>query len=98
MASSHYSEYVNYYLRFYTRNSNPVFYSEVSKLNWEICDKVLSNLPTEEREIVMSVYQQTCFLGEAVERISRERKMSNKTVWRIINDTTYKVAKERGLV
>lgn len=98
MAKPSYMEYVNSCLRFYARYRNPSFVNEVHKANWESCDRVLSNLDETQRDIIISVYQQTGFLSESIEKVARVKGLSKKVVWNIVYDTSTKVAKERGLV
>lgn len=98
MARTFYSEYVNHCLRFYARHPNPVFHSEVDKNNWLACEKALKKFSDENREMLLSIYSDGDTVPDKVYRISKEKKIKQDSIWKLINELERKVAKSRSLI
>lgn len=95
-----YAEYVNHCLRFYCRNIErpSTFKSEVDKANWLSCDVVMKNYPTEDRNILITIYCENDTLAYNVCQVSKQFRVSQDKVWNLINEVARKIAKHRGLV
>ena len=98
MARTFYSEYVNHCLRFYARYPNPVFRSEAEECNWIACRNALRDFSNENREILLSIYSDGDTVPDNVYRISKEKKIKQDSIWKLINELERKVAKSRSLI
>ena len=95
----YYSEYVSHCLTFYCRYpSLSYFRSEVDRRNWQSCHVVLSALPEDEIDIVMSVYAANDVVKNSVSKVARDKKISQEKVWKTIGNVERKIAAQRGLV
>ena len=96
----YYSEYVSHCLTFYSRYPRLIhFRSETDRKNWKSCEIVLSSLSDEDRELVIEIYKGSdSTIKERVASVSRNRKIGEETVWRLIGNVEHRVAVARGLV
>lgn len=97
MARAFYTEYVNHCMRFYTRHSLCTDNS-IDVLNWQACEKALSDFSPEEQEILTFVYRERDTIPDNVYNIARETKIKQDTVWNLISKLELKIAKLRGLI
>ncbi len=98
MAKAFYSEYVNHCLRFYARHADPKFRTKADKLNWEACKNAIETFNTEDREILLLIYNGEDSVPNAVSEIARTNNVAPNTMWKLVNDLERKVATYRGLL
>lgn len=98
MARAFYSQYVNHCLRFYARYQKPKFYNEVDKRNWIVCKDVLEDFSEQDRELLLTIYRNRDTVEDNVYQMSKDKGISQDTIWKLINELEYKIAKRRGLL
>ena len=98
MPRTFYTEYVSHCLRFYARHPNPIFLSEADKYNWIACKNALKEFSDENRGILLSIYSDGDTIPDNVYRISKEKKVKQDSIWKLINELERKVAKSRRLI
>lgn len=98
MARAVYSQYVNHCLRFYARYSNPKFYSESDKHNWAACDNALKEFSDSDREMLLTIYRKGDTIGDNIYQMAKSNGISQGTIWKLVDELQYKVAKRRGLL
>lgn len=97
MARSHYTEYVNHCMRFYTRHAKPVGQS-TDALNWLSCEKALATFSPADREILTFVYRERDTISYNVYTIAKEKGIKQNRVWDMMTTLELKIAKIRGLI
>ena len=98
MARAFYTEYVNHCMRFYTRHSKLCTDNSVDVLNWQACEKALSNFSPDEQEILTFVYRERDTMSDNVYNISKEKRIKRNTIWNLIGKLELEIAKIRGLI
>lgn len=98
MARAFYSQYVNHCLRFYARYQKPKFHSEVDKRNWTACKDALKDFSEQDREMLITIYRDGDTVADNVYQMSKDKGISQDTLWKLINELEYKIAKRRGLL
>lgn len=93
-----YSEYVQHCMRFYARYPCPKFHTGVDKQNWIACENALKSFNSNEREILIDVYRQGDTISDNIYKISINKKIEQKVIWKLIDDLEHKVAKKRDLI
>ena len=74
----------------------PAFDNPVSQSNWESVDKTLSQLDTQERQIIEDAYRDG-LTDTAVYAVSDRYRIPRTKVWVLINKFEKEVAINRGL-
>lgn len=98
MSKPYYTDYVRHALRFYTRNPNPIFNTEVDKNNWYACHNAFKGYKDKDREILVSVYSGYDTLPDEVYNASEHFHINQNLIWDMMKDFERKVAKRRGLL
>ena len=105
MSKPVYADYVNHMLRFYVRSraderdTRPAsFRSDRDRINWNACHRIYTQLLPAEQDVLDRVYlQNTLNLGEAIRAYCAETSSEQNAVWTLLQDVSYRIAKERGL-
>lgn len=98
MSRVFYSDYVNHCMRFYARHDKPKFHSEADKHNWAACDNALKTFSDKERETLLTIYRSGDIIADNIYQLSRERGVSQDSIWKLVNELERKIAKRRGLL
>ena len=97
----YYKQYVNHMLRFYARYCDKDlknFKKEPDVKNWKIAERVLSELPEEDRNVIIEVYRCRNTLENNVQEVSKKLGVNRDIIWTIINKVSKKIAKEKELI
>lgn len=100
----YYSEYVRHCLRYYVKTldegngGHPIFKSEADKANWGACYHVLKEYPQSHFDIVCEIYRPGDTIADKIYMMAKNRRVSQDTLWGLINNTERKIAKKRGLL
>lgn len=98
----YYTEYVRHCLRFYVMTldvgSCPKFNTEPDKNNWVACHQAVTNTDPQTLEMIKEVYSQGDTIPDKVYQLSKEMRISQDSIWNIINKLERTVAKNRGLI
>lgn len=101
---AYYSEYVRHCLRYYVttlddgRGGHPQFKSDVDKNNWAACHMVVRNFDDKTIDIVREIYSPGDTIPDKIYHLAKELKVSQDSIWNIINTLERNVAKKRGLL
>ena len=98
MAKTFYTDYALHSFKYYTRNTNPVFYSDVDKENWKAADKSLSIFLAEDRKIIFAVFKNNNSIATAVKNTAYHYGISEKAVWNLVKKAERLFAQHRGLI
>lgn len=104
MGKPFYVDYVNHMLRFYASSikKGDVQFLELGNeadiLNWCSVNKVLNNLSTTDKYIIVEVFSQGDTLADNVYEVSKKMEINQDVIWTLISKTTLKIAKERRLI
>lgn len=98
MAKSHYSNYCEHCLRFYSRHKNPVFTSESDRLSWNACKNALHNFSPLDQELLLTVYREKNNVSVNIHNISENTGIKQGYVWSKIKELEKLIATERGLI
>ena len=98
MNKPYYTDYVRHALRFYTRNPNPTFHTEVDKNNWYACHNAFKPYSDKDKEILISVYSGYDTLADEVYGAAKKYQINQNLIWDLMKDFERKVAKRRGLL
>lgn len=107
MASKFYSEYVSHMFRTYfwmQKNTVPVSKkeNEVVVLNNKCCKSTLDLLSPRDADVIIHIFSQrpgnVVTVPEAVAYTASKFDVAVPVVWKILEDVTSLVAKQRGLV
>ena len=98
----YYAEYVRHCLRFYVMTldvgSCPKFNTEVDKNNWMACHLSVKNTDPKTMEIIKEIYRPGDTIPDKVYQMSKDMRVSQDSIWNIINTLERNVAKKRGLL
>ena len=95
---TYYDDYVHHCMRFFARNPQPTFQSEVDRLNWTACQDVLGRLVPTEQEILLSVYREKDTLADNIFRVSKRLCVSQDKIWMMVKQNARAVAKRIKLI
>lgn len=95
MPKKFYSDMSNHCLRFYIRYPKPTFKSEIERLGWEACQKVLNTYSKWEQDIISYIYRSGS-ISENVASISYLEGVTVHHVWKLVDKVQKDVAIERG--
>ncbi|RDY21415.1 hypothetical protein [Criibacterium bergeronii] len=98
MARAYYTEYVNHCMKFYTRHPKPKTDNLIEVSNWQACELALADFSSEEKEILIFVYQERDTIPDNVYNISKKKGINQNKVWNLIIKLEQKIAKIRGLI
>lgn len=98
MAKTYYSEYVNHCLRFYARYDKCKTNNRVNLKNWLSCEKALAEFTENDREVLLAIYREGDTVADNVYNLSKQKGISQSTVWKLINQLERKVAVYRELL
>lgn len=93
-----YSAYTRHCMRFYTRYPQPKFHSDVERQNWNACDQALQEFEEAEKELLVTLYRDYTTISHGVYKLSIDCNIKRNTIWKLINDLEYKIAKRRNMV
>ena len=98
----YYAEYVRHCLRFYVMTldvgSCPKFNTEVDKNNWVACHLSVKHIDPKTMEVIKEIYRPGDTIPDKVYHLSKEMRVSQDSIWNIINTLERNVAKKRGLL
>lgn len=100
----YYSEFVRHCLRFYIKTLDegkggcPVFRNEAERENWRACHNVLKGYSENDMDTISHIYRPGDTVPDKIYELSMSRRVSQDTIWHLINTTERKIAQERGLV
>jgi hypothetical protein len=98
----YYVEYVRHCLRFYVMTldmgTSPRFNTEVDRNNWKACDLVVKNIDPKTVEVIKEIYRPGDTISDKVYRLAREMKVSQESIWNMVNTLERNIAKKRGLL
>ena len=98
MSKPYYTDYVRHALRFYTRNSNPTFNTDVDKKNWYACHNAIKQYSDKDKEILISIYSGYDTLADEVYNTAKKYQINQNLIWDLMKDFERKVGKRRGLL
>lgn len=98
MSKVYYTDYVRHALRFYTRNGNPEFHTEVDKNNWYACHNAFKGYSDKAKAILVSVYSGYDTLADEVYNTAKKYQINQNQIWDMMKEFERKVAKRRGLL
>lgn len=94
-----YADYVNHILRFYTRNIHKSkFRSEADKLNFRAAERVFAGLDDMQRMLLCEIYTRSDTIYGNVDDVSKIYGIEQKSIWRLINQVSDRIARERILI
>ena len=94
-----YSDYVRHAMRFYSRNVEiSYFKSEVDKINWNACNKVINTYSERDKNILISVYKGFDTLADNVYEVAKTHNIDQNIIWDMMKEFEHKVAKRRKLI
>nr|DAS09956.1 MAG TPA: Sigma-70, region 4 [Caudoviricetes sp.] len=96
MAKTYVSDYVEHCMKFYARYKNPIFCNEVDRINWNTCDKALSKLTSDKRELAIAIYKDVSSTN--IKSLAKQNNMTDGEMWRFVKQLERHIAKERGLI
>lgn len=98
----YYAEYVRHCLRFYVMTldmgTSPRFNTEVDRQNWMACHFVMKNIDAKTLEVIKEIYRPGDTIPDKVYHLARNLKVSQESIWNIINTLERNIAKRRGLL
>lgn len=100
----HYSEFVRHCLRFYIKTldeghgGQPIFRSDVERANWAACHIVLNCFSEKDLDMICHLYRPGDTIADKIYELSKSNRVSQDTIWSLINTVERKIAKQRGLV
>lgn len=95
---TYYDDYVHHCMRFFARNPQPTFQSEVDRLNWTACRDALNALTPQQQEILLGVYRERDAIPDNIFQVSRRHTVSQDSVWALVKQNARTVAKRRNLI
>ena len=98
MSKPYYTDYVRHALRFYTRNPNPTFNTEVDKNNWYACHRAIEHCTDRDKDILLRVYGLYDTLADNVYEVAKMYSIDQNIIWEMMKDFERSVAKKRGLI
>ncbi len=98
MAKTYYSDYVTHCLRFYAKypKANPI--DKIDKDNWIACHRALSDLSSDDRTLLISIYKEADTIADNVYQISKQKGIPQSRIWKLISNVERKVARYRELL
>lgn len=94
---NYYSDYVGHMMRQYLKLKDEASMDAVARQNVDVCIKVISALPEQERSIIEQVYSSK-LSSEFLETVSDANGIRLKNLWVIIKNFEKEIATERGLI
>ena len=99
-----YSEFVRHCLRYYImtldegKGGHPVFKSDADKENWSACYHVLKDYSQRDMDIIAEMYRPGDTIADKIYLMAKAKRVSQATLWNLVNATERKIAKMRGLI
>ena len=98
----YYADYVRHCLRFYVTTldvgTSPKFNTDVDKNNWAACHAVVKNFDDKTMVIVREIYGPGDTIPDKIYHLAKELKVTQDSIWNIVNTLERNVAKKRGLL
>lgn len=100
----YYSEFVRHCLRYYIKTldegkgGQPIFRTDAERENWRACFDVLNGCSEEEVDMISHLYRPGDTIADKIYELSKSKRISQDTIWSLVNNIERKVAKQRGLV
>lgn len=98
MSRTFYSECVSHWLRFYARYPKPTFHSDADKKNWLACDSALKSFEESDKEMLLTIYREGDTIPDNVYQMAKSKGIKQNSIWKLIGELEWKVAKRRGLL
>ena len=93
-----YTEYVRHCMRFYARNRNPRFNTEVDKNNWYACNQAIEGYTERDRDILLRVYCLRDTLADNVYEVAKAENLDQNIIWDMLKEFERAIATKRGLI
>lgn len=95
-----YTDYVNWIMRYYAASPDTAAAkNEIEQHNWQACNRVLSALPLDERQIMLAVFASPGDnMQQIVDNVAADLDVPINRAWQVVTQTTKQIAKERGLI
>lgn len=100
----HYSEFVRHCLRYYIKTLDegnggcPVFRTEAERENWRACHIVLKDYSERDMDTISYIYRPGDTVPDKICQLSMSARVSQDSIWHLINTTERKIAQKRGLI
>lgn len=100
----YYSEFVRHCLRYYIKTLDegkggcPRFRTVAERENWKACHEVLKNYSESDMETIAHLYRPGDTIADKIYLLAKDKKISQDSIWSLINSTERRIAQERGLV
>lgn len=100
----HYSEFVRHCLRYYVKTLDegkggcPVFRNEAERENWRACHEVLKDYSERDMDTISHIYRPGDTVPDKIYQLSLSNRVSQDTIWHLINTIERKIAQKRGLI
>jgi hypothetical protein len=78
--------------------TSPKFNNEAERNNWMACRDALENFDSRTLEVVKDIYRPGDTIPDKVYNLSKELKITQDSIWNMINTLERNVAKRRGLI
>lgn len=98
MSKSYYSDYTQHCIRFYIRYPKATFKTLSDKHNWDACKNAYEKLDKNKQEIIHYLFWERDTLPDNIYQISKQKNISQKVIWEILQDFEKMVATNRGLI
>ena len=100
----YYSEFVRHCLRHYVKTrdegkgGHPIFRNEAERENWSACYNVLKDYSEDDIDIISYIYRPGDTIADKIYLLSKSKRVSQDTIWSLINNVERGIAKKRGLI
>ena len=101
----HYSEFLRHCLRYYIKTLDegkggiPKFRSDAERENWRACYEALKDCSESDMDTISTIYRPGGdTIPDKIYMLSKTQRVSQDTIWHLINTTERKIAQQRGLV
>lgn len=76
----------------------PRFKTEVDKNNWMACHYATTKIDPKTMEVVKEIYRPGDTIPDKVYHLAKDMKVSQESIWNLINSLERNVAIKRGLL
>ena len=100
----HYSEFVRHCLRYYVKTlddghgGHPVFRNDAERENWSACYSVLKDYSENDMDIISQIYRPGDTIADKIYMLSKNKRVSQDSIWGLINSVEKRIAQKRGLI
>ena len=73
--------------------------NDIEQRNWQACDRVMSALPLDERQIMLAVFASPGDnMQQIVDNVAADLDVPINRAWQVVSQATKQIARERGLI